>query len=757
MRLNRRTFLQQAGLAGLMLGIGEIGLLPGTKHYQQALAQPTKRKLALLVGINDYPQSSPLRGCLTDVELQQELLIHRFGFNPQDILTLTGSKATREAIETAFVAHLIEQAIAADVVVFHFSGYGSQVKVATEAMEKGLETNQLESSWVNSILPVDGIVSSGRNDLLESTLALLWRSLATEKATAILDTSYLPGEGHLQGNLTIRSFPQTAEQPSPAELAFQDKLRGQKGIFGQLKQNLGLDTTFPGTLLSPAAAGQLATEVNWNGVRAGLFTYALTQYLWQVTPASTIWFTAGRVSQTVAALKGEPQQSLLITKDKKPQLSYYLVPESLQGAEGVITAVEDSSSVQLQLTGLPVSVWDNYGLHSCYQLMPTAAATAQESEGIWLQIYAREGLKAKGKLVSGNGSELPVVQVGQQVQEWIRILPRHLGLTVALAPNLARIERVDATSAFANIEPVASVITAGEQGADCLLAKVSSTKTPPELDPDSSKAKAVSQKSQPSGYGLFSVGGILIPGTVGTENEAVKSAVERLTPPLKALLGAKLWRLTVNEGSSRLRVRATLERTEQNNQILVRRETLRSLSDTEANSQLASLSGSPTDASLATLPLGTPIQLRVENSSARPIYLMLLGIDSSSKAFVLYSPHLEGQSPGNNSSTSQIPPQSSALLNWKVASAVGLVEIQLICSTQPFPQTLATLAAPQSLPEGTRQVLDLPNPLEVAQAVLADLHEASIISPQISESGKEDRYALDVNNWATLSFVYQVV
>lgn len=51
--------------------------------YAKVLAQNTPRKLALLVGINQYPGALELQGCVNDVKLQQELLIHRFGFNPK--------------------------------------------------------------------------------------------------------------------------------------------------------------------------------------------------------------------------------------------------------------------------------------------------------------------------------------------------------------------------------------------------------------------------------------------------------------------------------------------------------------------------------------------------------------------------------------------------------------------------------------------------------------------------------------------------
>jgi hypothetical protein len=50
----------------------------------------------------------------------------------------------------------------------------------------------------------------------------------------------------------------------------------------------------------------------------------------------------------------------------------------------------------------------------------------------------------------------------------------------------------------------------------------------------------------------------------------------------------------------------------------------------------------------------------------------------------------------------------------------------------------------------------LPNPLEIAQAVLQDLHQASDIAAKVVGATPES-FALDVKAWAGLRFVYQVV
>ena len=376
------------------------------------------------------------------------------------------------------------------------------------------------------------------------------------------------------------------------------------------------------------------------------------------------------------------------------------------------------------------------------------------------------------------------LQVGQLVQEAIRVLPRHLGLTLALDANLERIERVDATSAFATIPYVSSVVTAGEQPADYLFGKVSlpqpAAPTPAASLSDSAPASTEASVSsiRTEGYGLFYLAREPIRNTGGDVGEAVKSAVNRLTPKLKTLLAAKLLRLTANEGSSRLGIMASLEIITPEPKVIMQRETLRAslssqvLADKKTNDKLTSPMG---EASIPTLPIGSRIQYRLENYSSSPIYYMLLGFDTNSNAIAFYKIQ---SSPQAEESENKLPlisaaiapgetltlPKSLEASSWIVSGPVGLAEIQLICSREPFTKAIAALEAARRPKGDEEQLGDLFNPLEVAQAVLQDLHKASTkLMAKTSSyaldsiSTVSDTYALDVNAWATLSFIYQVV
>ncbi|MHC5729939.1 MAG: caspase family protein, partial [Nostoc sp.] len=73
----------------------------------------------------------------------------------------------------------------------------------------------------------------------------------------------------------------------------------------------------------------------------------------------------------------------------------------------------------------------------------------------------------------------------------------------------------------------------------------------------------------------------------------------------------------------------------------------------------------------------------------------------------------------------------------------------------PFSETLAALnTGKYSTEQGL--ISPLLNSLEVAQALLQDLHNASALKTGMNGTAA-DSYILDVNNWASFSFSFQVV
>jgi metacaspase-1 len=84
-------------------------------------------KKALLIGINRYQKiGADLRGCVNDVKNLQQALITYHGFAAQDITCLTDLESTKRAMQSE-VAKLIGRGQQGDVLLFHYSGYGSNI------------------------------------------------------------------------------------------------------------------------------------------------------------------------------------------------------------------------------------------------------------------------------------------------------------------------------------------------------------------------------------------------------------------------------------------------------------------------------------------------------------------------------------------------------------------------------------------------------------------------------------------------------
>jgi hypothetical protein len=339
---------------------------------------------------------------------------------------------------------------------------------------------------------------------------------------------------------------------------------------------------------------------------------------------------------------------------------------------------------------------------------------------------------------------------------------------VALDQTLERIERVDATSAFSGLSFVAPT-QAGEQFADCLFGRVSSTQVTltaaiPQPSSDQPKTPDPLKTTVPGqGYGLFSPAKDLIPGTWVNQDEAIKTAVNRLAPRLRTLLAGKLLRMTANQGTSHLAVRASLEMTAPRERLLLQQETVR-VADPLPTSRLANLLN-PEDPPLP-LSAGDRIRYQVSNFGGRPLYMLLLSFDSGGRAAIRY-PSLTNTDSGSDrkgtfDADTAIAAGSVITLpqgdDWVVGAPRTWVETHLVFSVAPFSRTLTALAQVPEATANAQRLAPLPQPLAIVQAILSDLHQASQPAEATETAdGNSNTYRLHVDAWASLRFTYQVV
>ncbi|MCA2752837.1 MAG: caspase family protein, partial [Microcystis sp. M144S2] len=323
-------------------------------------------------------------------------------------------------------------------------------------------------------------------------------------------------------------------------------------------------------------------------------------------------------------------------------------------------------------------------------------------------------------------------EIGQILQEKLRVFPSQIGLIVGLDSNLTRIERVDATSTFASLPDVAAVVNIGEQTVDCLLSRVGGEET--------------------GNYQLLSPNGSLIIGSLGAANEAIKSGIKRLQSQLETLLACKLWHLLINQESSGLAVIVTLESLDQ------------TYISTVQTQKIPGSRGTNTAKNDLILPVGTEIRYQIENQEEQPLYAMILVLNSDRQPLLYCS---RPENPDNFSNSSPLAPfvvaaKTKATIpndrqgHWKISQPKGIRENLLILSRHPFPKTLTLLNATQSLKGEATQLLTLTNPLEIARAFWSDL-KLDLGLKMDSSGSVIDEYAFDLGTWSGFRFIYQVI
>ena len=420
-RIKRRQFLQFAAYTLATIGLSQVDFLQQSHRYAQVLAQSTPRKLALLVGINDYPGTlgfGALQGCLTDVELQRNLLIYRFGFHPNDIHTLTDRQATRQGILEAFEEHLIRQAKPGDVVVFHYSGHGSQVNDPD-----GDNPDKLNSTFV----PIDAFLPSGFpntggvvQDIMGHTLFLLMSAVQSENFTAVLDSCF--SGGGTRGNVRIRSRDGGSQlQISPTEKAYQQQWLSRLQMSPQEFIQQRRAGVAKGVVIASAQRDQTAADTPFNDFYAGAFTYLMTQYLWEQT---------GTVGSAIANITRDikPFSSQVPLTDIKPQSGYerkpiYFIDPQNPAAEAVITEVTGNTA-KLWLGGVDRESLTGFNKDATFTIIDAKGRGAGK-----VTLRSRQGL-------IGEATVQGTAQPGAFLQEAGRAIRSDLKLRIGLDSSL---------------------------------------------------------------------------------------------------------------------------------------------------------------------------------------------------------------------------------------------------------------------------------------------------------------------------------
>jgi metacaspase-1 len=242
-------------------------------------------KRALLVGLNRYPDpANTLRGCLNDVRQMRELLGTRFGFAEPDaeVRVLTDQRATTDAIVTR-LGWLVRDAVPGDVLVFHYSGHGSQVR--------DRHGDELDDGLDEIICPYD---LDWDNPFTDDDLHSLIADLpAGVNLTVILDCCH-SGTGLKEMARTARP---AIGRCLPPPLDIECRRRSELAV-----RRFGLRAAAQGAILiAGCRSDQVSADAYIDGDYHGALTYYLCQALGAETPSATYRSLITRVRQELKA------------------------------------------------------------------------------------------------------------------------------------------------------------------------------------------------------------------------------------------------------------------------------------------------------------------------------------------------------------------------------------------------------------------------------------------------------------------------
>jgi len=723
MTFDRRTFLR----GGMALGFGSWVWGRGGQPMAQSLAASTSQRLALLIGVGSVGGGlGTLKGCGADVEGLAAVLRLRYGFLPADIVTLTEQRASLAQITETVEGHLRQRVRKGDGVVVYFSGYGTY--------DPSLGANP-SSAWEQAmpglgLLPADAFTQGDDPQILGLVTLITWlQALKTKHITLILDCGFAPTPTAFVGNLRSRSAGGLGTSPTTAIANGQTS---QKFAFG------------PVTLISAAAPGQTAVEGHMANTPAGLFTYGLTQSLWEAASANLMAGLWDHSRLLLVPRRGNLQTPQWQSPSNAPDFLAPL-PDVFPG-EGIILPGSTRQSIQSHLAGLSPLVRRQALLQSYYQapaiateipLAPPPLWRVSQIKGQRIGLVPLHPTPADKATAKDPEPPLPEAIALGSLQEIYRAIPPSLALTLALGDDLERIERVDATSAFGAIATVEAVINAGEGRADCVFGKLDTHR-----------------------YTLFSEGGQLLqPLTKSESSGAIKTVVSTLEPSLNQLLALKWLTLLVNSDSTRLGVQLTLTQQTSGDNPLPRalyewRSSRFQLANSPANSDYAPASAPPDF-----LPTVTPnqtLQCQLENLGDDTLYGCLVGIDNRNLAVAgIFDPQLKLLKPQQRLTL----PRSDDPL-WSVSGEKGIAQWFLVLSRHPLPLTLTALSQQvtsnnslASSPTQPTPLLVLKNLLPVVLALVEDLSS----HPPATVTVPDDLTLLDTADWLTLPILYQVL
>lgn len=415
-----------------------------------------QRRLALLVGVSRYenPNIPRLDSTRADVRTMADLLTAPGGYDfpVENVCVLEDQAATLAGVREAFRRHLLERARPGDVVVFYFSGHGTQVE--------DMNGDEVDGND-EALIPYDGFtsqVSGLRDDLLNTMLGELLKK--TSNVTVILDACTSAGATKgLDRNVMKAYF------MPPGGRRYDDEPAAPSG-------DAWTPAELGGLVLASAARDSTAALASQDG-SVSRFTAALATALSDREAGVATWTQAQRRAEAlVSASTGGAQLPVFQGELDRPIFG-------LSQADRPLAWAVTEAGVGLDLAGIPLPGWGPGATLRLYPGSASRADAADPAKAIGAaRLDTRSGTRAKATLL---GAPARPIQAGD-LAVLMRPAPETRKLSVAVDPALSAAARTAVSAGLARDPYGAPFVQLGADGADFMLRR-SKTGTLELVDP----------------------------------------------------------------------------------------------------------------------------------------------------------------------------------------------------------------------------------------------------------------------------------
>lgn len=370
-----------------------LGLLLISTHKVDA-----QNQRALLIGINTYITDSEqvdqfntltstpnrghhtrawrnLRGAINDVEMMRNIIVSRYGFQPDHITTLIDHEATREGILNTMEEVLVKQTVPGDEIFFFYAGHGSQVLNSLSN-----EPNLLDET----IVPVDA--NLGVPDIRDKELREIFNKSidAGGRLTLIFDSCH-------SGSIARGVFNDVIDRKIEPVL---------HDIADDSLNDLPAPENRGALVISSAADFQTAGERrNRDGMFHGIFTDALSQILLSAPVDEPAEYLFSRVRAIIKS-DGRFQDPVLTGNAERRNSPLFNYTGGNSGVLRIpVLRVETSSRILLQ-AGLSI------GLYTGSELIESLSGTTIH-EPIRLRVTQSDDISTTlAEIIEGDASRI---------------------------------------------------------------------------------------------------------------------------------------------------------------------------------------------------------------------------------------------------------------------------------------------------------------------------------------------------------------